>query len=184
MDNYLTTLDDNGRQMINPDYYKNVILDNINLYMQETGIKRNELDANDFLAIFRSLYNTLFKPLQNKPNNEQCNIPYTDYNLNTLFNVYIDICAMYKIHPSVFAFGVLTGITETIIRQYVTSAGLIITNFRRDMLRNELARDKTGRIVLANNDSSYGLEYEKKNTVEREQIRQGLSLNELPQITG
>ena len=57
-----------------------------------------------------------------------------------------------------------------------------MTNLRRELLRNLLADDKTGRIVLANNDASFGLEYEKKNAVERETIKAGLSMGELPQL--
>jgi len=181
--NYLTTTDENNAPMINPDYYRNILTDFINDYMKETETPRNKLTGNDFLAICRKTYNTIFKPDTTQVY-KKCNIPYTEYNINTLYNLYIDICLSYKIHPSMYAFSIMTGLDEGTIYRYVTPSRDETLFLRREMLRNELAQDKFGRVVLANNDSSYGLEYEKKNTVEREQIKQGLSLYDLPQING
>lgn len=187
MDNYLTTLDDNGRQMINPDYYKNIIYDYINLYIQDNEIKKRDIDGNDLLSIFRSVNEKIFINHNKNPNNPaspNSNIPYTTYNIATLYKLYTDISLCYKVHPSLYAFYVLTGIEEDTTKKYLTRAGVDTLNLRREMLRNELAQDKTGRIVLANNDQSYGLEYEKKSALDRETIKQGLSLQDLPKITG
>jgi hypothetical protein len=177
--NYITETDENGQPIINPDYYKNILVDHINEYINTSGIDRNKISGNDFLAIFSQLHNTIFKPDKPLKNNYKCNIPYTTDNISRLLNVYIEICYLYKINPSLFAFSVLTGITEEVVKKYVTLSGLTITNIRREMLRNELYNDRMGRIVLANNDSSYGLEYEKKQAQERETIRQGLTLEDL-----
>lgn len=184
MDNYSLIQEDNNNPAINPDYYKNIINDHIETYLQDNGIKRDKLTANDLLSVYQTIYNHIFKPPKNKPDNAKCNINYTEENITALWEVYINITLSYKVPPSVFAFSVLTGIQEETTKKYVTSARIETLNYRREMLRNELYTDKMGRIVLANNDQSYGLEYEKKNNVEREQIKQGLTLQDLPQITG
>lgn len=180
--NYLMETDENGKNIINPTYYKNIILDNINNYIIETGIERNKLTGNDLLAVFRQTQQTTFKSQQTTFNNYKCNIPYTTTNIDTLMEIYINICFMYKVHPSLFGFSILTGIDEATASKYLTPSRFELLNIRREMLRNDLASDKVGRVVLANNDSSYGLEYERKNTIERETIKQGLSLQELPQL--
>lgn len=185
--NYLTTLDNDNKPMINADYYKNIIIDNIDLYINKTGINRKDLSGNDFLAIYKIINNKVFRITDKNTKNPaapNCNIPYTIYNISTLYNLYTDISLLYKVHPSLYAFYILTGIEEDTTKKYLTRAGVDTLNLRREMLRNELAQDKTGRIVLANNDQSYGLEYEKKSALDRETIKQGLSLQDLPKITG
>lgn len=181
-ENYLQSLDSDNNPMINGDYYRNIIIENINNYIIETGIERKNLTGNDLLAIFRHTQQTIFKPTKKTFPNKTSNIIYSEYNIQTLYNLFIDICITYKVHPSLFAFSILTGIDENTVKIYLTSSQSETLNLRREMLRNELASDKTGRIVLANNDSSYGLEYERKNTIERETIKQGLSLQDLPQL--
>lgn len=180
--NYLQETDENGQNKINIDYYRNIITDYITDYINTSGLDRNKLTGNDFLACFASIHEKVFKPIKPTFTNKKCDIPYTQYNISELLKIYVNICLLYKIHPSLFAFSVLTGITEEIVKKYVTTSSLTISNFRREMLRNDLASDRMGRIVLANNDSSYGLEYEKKNTIERETVRQGLALNDLPKL--
>lgn len=180
--NYLPTQDENGKPMIDPSYYKNIIADRIQAYMEETGTDRTKIDGNDLLTIYRETQEAIFKPSYTPQSNNRCNIPYTPYNIETLFKLYISISTAYKVPPSLFAFSILTGIDEGTTEKYLTLAGFEISNLRREMLRNKLYSDKTGAIVLANNDTSYGLEYEKKNTVERETIKRGLSLQELPQL--
>lgn len=182
--NYLPTVDENGKPMIDPTYYKNIIQDRITAYMQETGTDRNHIDGNDLLAVYRETQQTIFKPPYTPQSNNRCNIPYTPHNIDALFKVYINISTAYKVPPSLFAFSILTGIDEGTTEKYLTLAGFEISNIRREMLRNKLYSDRTGSIVLANNDTSFGLEYEKKNTVERETIKRGLSLQELPQLGG
>lgn len=180
--NYLQETDENGKTKINIDYYRNVITDYITDYINTSGLDRNKLTGNDFLAIFKRIQSQVFKPHKNTFPITRCNIPYTDYNINSLYDLYIDICFIYKVHPSLFQFSVLTGLDESTIHKYVTRSQAETLNIRREMLRNDLSNDRMGRIVLANNDSSYGLEYEKKNTIERETVRQGLALNDLPKL--
>lgn len=186
--NYLPTLDENGKPMIEPSYYKNVIIDHIELYIQENNLDRTKLSNNALVAVSMDIYDSLFSNHHTKTrpndNTPKCNIPYTEYNISTLLELYKNIAVKYGCIPSLFGFSILTGIQEDTTKKYVTPASLEMTNLRRDLLRNLLADDKTGRIVLANNDSSFGLEYEKKNTLERETIKQGLTLQELPQLGG
>lgn len=182
LQNYLTETDENNKPIINVNYYKNAIIDNINNYIYETGIERNKLTGNDLLAVFRQTQQNLFKPQKKAFPPTNTNIPYTTTNIDLLMEMYINICLMYKVHPSVFGFSILTGIDEATTHKYLTPSRFELLNIRREMLRNDLASDKVGRVVLANNDSSYGLEYERKNTLERETIRQGLSLQELPKL--
>lgn len=180
--NFLPELDENGQNKIDVDYYRNVITEYITEYIDTANIDRNKITGNDLLSIFSQIQEKIFKPLKPTFTNKKCDIPYTQYNITELLKIYVNICLVYKVHPSLFSFSILTGITEEIVKKYVTASSLTILNYRREMLRNDLASDRMGRIVLANNDSSYGLEYEKKNTIERETVRQGLALNDLPKL--
>ena len=186
--NYLTTLDENNKPMINPTYYRNIIIDSIESYMKEYDITRDRLTTNDLIAVSVGLFENVFKnPDRNgKPTNPKpkSNIPYTQYNITTLFNIYKSIWLIYKCLPSVYGFSILTGIQEDTIQKYVTTAQPEIVNLRRDLLRNSLYDDRTGRIVLANNDNSFGLEYERKQAIENETIKRGLALGDLPQLNG
>ena len=187
--NYLPELDENGQPMINPTFYKNTITDLIYRYIQETQtdphkptLDINKLTNNNLLAINLYIFETLFKNKQRHHDDNKSNIPYTTNNITELLNIYIDITVSLNCIPSLYGFSKLTGITEETIKKYVTPSSLEILNIRREMLRNELYNDRMGRIVLANNDTSFGLEYEKKNTLERETIKQGLTLQELPRL--
>lgn len=188
--NYLPTQDENGKPMIDPTYYKNIITDHINHFIEESQanpykptIDPDKLTNNQMLTILKYIYQSIFtNPSRAYITDRRCNVPYTDYNINTLYLLYMDIVQSYGCIPSFYGFSSMTGLSEDIIHRYVTSSDSEITNTRREMLRNLLADDKTGRIVLANNDSSFGLEYERKNTVERETIRRGLGVQDLPRL--
>lgn len=180
---YLSEQDENGKPMINPTYYQNIITDYIESYIEQNNIDRNKLNNNNMLSICLDINKAVFTNLnQAYRTDRRANIPYTEYNINTLLRIYVDTVISYGCIPSLFAFSQLTGIDEGTAQKYLTPASIEIVNFRREMLRNLLADDKTGRIVLANNDASFGLEYERKNTIERETIKQGLSLGELPKL--
>ena len=180
---YLSEVDENGKPMIDPAYYQNVITDYIESYIDNNNLDRTKLNNNNMLSICLDINKAVFtNHKQAYSTDRRANIPYTEYNLNTLLRLYVDIVISYGCMPSLFAFSKLTGIDEGTVKKYLTPASIEIVNFRREMLRNLLADDKTGRIVLANNDASFGLEYEKKNITERETIRQGLAVGELPQF--
>ena len=181
--NYLSEPDENGKPRINPLYYKNIIIDYIQRYTEENNINTQSIKNNQMLAICLYIYENIFttnhtKAYKNDPH-PKCNIPYTQYNISNLLSIYKSICLSYGCIPSMYGFSVLSGIDEETVKKYVTPATVEMTNTRREMLRNALSDDRMGRIVLANNDSSYGLEYEKKQAQERETIRQGLTLEDL-----
>lgn len=182
--NYLTTTDENNKPMINPTYYKNILIDYIETYKQENELKK--LTNNDMLSISLTIYENIFTsnhtPTRKNDNTPKNNIPYTPYNISALLDIYKSTWIRYNCVPSLYGFSILTGIAEDTVKKYVTASCVEISNLRREMLRNELYNDKTGRIVLANNDASFGLEYEKKNNIERETIKQGLSIVDLPKL--
>lgn len=184
--NYLSEPDENNKPRINPTYYKNAIIEHIDYYLQVNNIPRDKLNNNIMLSICLDVYESIFSshhiPTRRNDNTPKCNIPYSQYNLTTLLELYKYIMIRYNCIPSLYGLSMLTGIDEDTFKKYVTPASVGMTNCRRELLRNLLADDKTGRIVLANNDSSFGLEYERKNTVERETIRRGLSLGDLPKL--
>ena len=181
--NYLPTTDENNKPMIDPTYYQNIITEYIESYIESNNLDRTKLNNNNMLSICLNINKAVFtNHNQAYRTDRRANIPYTEYNINTLLKIYVDTVISYGCIPSLFAFSQLTGIDEGTTQKYLSPASIEILNFRREMLRNLLADDKTGRIVLANNDASFGLEYERKNTIERETIKQGLSLGELPKL--
>lgn len=185
--NYLSQPDENGQPRINPSYYKTILSDFIDRYMQDNNIQPDKITNNKMLAICQSIYESIFSNHvdKDKPTNptRKCNIPYSQYNIATLLDIYKSTLIKYNCFPSLFGFSILTGIQEETVKRIVTPSQLEILNIRREMLRNALSDDRMGRIVLANNDSSYGLEYEKKNVIERETVKQGLNLTELPKLS-
>ena len=185
-ENYLKEVDENKQAMINPTYYKNIIIDKIENYLHENDLQKSKLTNNNMLSICQEIYETIFTsnhtPTRKNDNTPKCNIPYTQYNISTLLNIYKSTLIKYNCMPSMYGFSILTGISEDTVKKYVTPASVEMTNIRREMLRNELSNDRMGRIVLANNDTSYGLEYEKKQAVDRETIKQGLGVSDLPRL--
>lgn len=186
--NFLTETDENGQNKIDINYYKNTINDLIVRFIEETQnnpykptINADKITNNNMLSICIYIYETLFKREKAYKTDAASNIPYTQYNISALLQLYIDIVQSYGCIPSLYGFSRMTGIDENTVKK-VTPSSIGIVNIRAEMLRNALSDDRMGRIVLANNDSSYGLEYEKKNTIERETVRQGLALNDLPKL--
>lgn len=179
--NYLPEPDEDGQPRIDPDYYRNVINDRIDDFIARKGKDPAKINGNDLMAAFIGIRESIFKQTHAE-RNRRSNIPYTTNNIAALLDIYINIVVERGAHPSLYGFSWLTGIEEKTVKEYVTPAQFAILNIRREMLRNSLADDRMGRIVLANNDSSYGLEYEKKQATDREQIRQLHTANELPQL--
>ena len=187
--NFLTGTDENGKNKIDVSYYRNTINDLIIRYIEESQsnpykptINADKISNNNMLSICIFIYESLFKRDKAYKTDASCNVPYTKYNITSLLNLYIDIVQSYGCIPSLYGFSRMVGIQEDTIKKIVTTSSIEMLNVRREMLRNSLSDDRMGRIVLANNDSSYGLEYEKKNTIERETVRQGLALNDLPKL--
>lgn len=179
---YIDGADEDGKPRIDSDYFKNIILDRITSYMQETGTDRNHIDGNDLLAVYRQTQEAIFKPKQNSFPPVKCNIPYSEYNIGALLDMYVSISTAYKIPPSLYAFSILTGIDEGTVQRYLTPERYEMVKLRREMLGNKLYQNTMGQMAIANHDPSYGLEWEKKSTIERETIRRGLGVQDLPRL--
>ena len=185
--NYLPEPDENGKPRINPTYYKNTINDLIIRYIEDSQtnphkptLNIDKLTNNNMLAISIYIYETLFKNYNQRYKTDAASIiPYTEYNISTLLQIYIDIVTSYGCIPSLYGFSRLSGIDENTIQKMVTPSSIEILNIRREMLRNRLSDDRMGGIVLANNDTSYGLLYTRQNAIESQAIKTGLSLSDL-----
>ena len=174
-------IDSNGN--IKPDYYKNVINDLINQIIIEWDIDKDKLNINRFNGIFNEIGNRIFyTDSQTKNHNKKCNIPYNEYNITSLFYIYKDICYKYNIPMSVYSFGLLTHIEDGTVKKYVTSIESEIINNRREFVRGKLFENNLGVTVLANNDASVGLMYNRQNTIEKSVISRGISFSDLRPI--
>lgn len=181
--NYTGQYDDQNKPIIDKSYYKNIIQDKFTYYLQALGYDQNKLTSNHLNAIFAHIQEDIFKP-HNKPYKtaSNCNIPYSQTNIEILLNIYTTICRDYVCIPSLYGFSLFTGIQEDTIKQYVTASSMEILNARKEYIRNKLADNNLGVTVLANNDTSIGLLYTRQNAIETQAIRQGLSLSDLKPI--
>lgn len=177
----MVNIDNNG--LINPDYYKNAINDLCKRYIDKLYPDEKKITNNHLLAIMPHIYESLFKPDHNLPNNQKCNIPYNEFNISTLYRIYIQLYNDYLCMPSMYSFSRLTGIDESCIDKYVTGARFEIVNNRREFITGKLTETPIGVTVLANNESSVGLMYNRQNMVEKETIKQGLTLNDFIKIS-
>jgi len=171
----------NADGLINPDYYKNVINDTCERVISEL-YPDEKITNNHLLYIMGYIYNSIFKPNKTLINNQKCNIPYNEYNINALFNIYLDLYNKYLCLPSLYSFSCMTGLSEDIIQAYVTEARLEITKNRRDKVQGKLYNSPLGVTVLANNDTDTGLMYNRQNMIERETVKQGLTVNDFVKI--
>lgn len=179
--NYLPEPDENGKPRINPEYYKVTLHEYIERERQERGLEK--ITVNNMLSILISAYDAIFKEHTRRRQGEKCNIIYTPGNIAELLRIYCDEVIRYGVRPSLYQFSRLTGIDEGITQDYLTSAASEMRKICEEMLDGLLFEDRTGRIVLANNSARYGMEFEKKQATDREQIRQLHTANELPQLT-
>lgn len=178
--NYLTEPDEDGKPRIDPDYYKTVLHEYIERERQERGLEK--ITVNNMLSILISAYDAIFRERGSRRQNEKCNIIYTPGNIAELLRIYCDEVIRYGVRPSLYQFSRLTGIDEGVTQDYLTSAASEMRKICEEMLDGLLFEDRTGRIVLANNSARYGMEFEKKQATDREQIRQLHTANELPQL--
>lgn len=178
---FITSLNEDGT--INADYYKNATIDIIEREAQQIGLDPNKLDANRLKSFLRTAYYSLFKPSKPLEGNNACNVPYNSDNITTLFNIYVEICEKYNCIPSMVGFGRYTGLTEETTFKYVTGARLAMTKFRGDFVLNRLSDSPIGNMGLANNDTTTGLMWNRQNIIERETVKQGLTLSDFVQIS-
>lgn len=167
---------------INPDYYKSATLDIIQRTITEYGYNPDKITANHLVALFRACYHALFEPKNNVFCNNKCNIPYNETNITTLYKIYLDICEQYVCMPSNYGFSRYTGIQEDTLLKYVTAARLETQRKRADFIQNKLSDTPIGATVLANNDRETGLMYNRQNLIERETVKQGLTVQDFVKI--
>ena len=167
---------------INTDWYIKAATDIINRGAEERGRDINKIDANEMTPLWRAVYNSLFKPDKRRQHGEGCNIDYNTENISRLIKIYTALAGSYNVIPSVEALELMTGISETIIEQYVTGARLIITKTRKTWVQNALSKFPIGMVTLANNDLDTGLCYNRQNITDRATVNKALSFAELVKI--
>lgn len=172
----------NADGLINPDYYKNSINDLCQRAIFEL-YPDDKITNNHMLAIMDYIYTSLFKPDKPLINNQKCNIPYNEYNISTLFYIYLDLYNKYLCLPSLYSFSRMTGLSEDIIQAYVTAARMEITKNRRDKVQGKLYNSPLGVTVLANNDIDTGLMYNRQNMIDNQTVKQGLTVNDFVKIS-
>ena len=173
----------NADGFIDYNFYKNACIDIIERVADERGYDVYKLNANQLKSLLRECYYSLFQPEKTTFCNYKCNIPYNTDNITTLLDVYTSICEKYNCIPSLFGFERFSGITEDSTMKYVTASRLELIKLRKDYIQNKLTETPVGVIALANNDVDSGLMYNRQNIVERETIKQGLSLNDFVKIS-
>ena len=179
MDNTVN-LDQDG--FLNYSYYKNATLDIISRQATQDNIDLSRITSNQLRACFRSCYYALFKPDNTSFNNYSCNIPYSEKNINILFNIYIEVCERFSCIPSLYGFSRYSGIDEDTTQKYVTGARFEMVKSRKDYIQNSMSNSQVGVITLANNDSDSGLMYNRQNLIDHETVKQNLTLNDIRQL--
>ena len=174
-------ISDNGD--INATYYKQATLDIINRTIQEYNYNPEKITSNHLIALLRACYHALFEPTNTDWCNHRCNIPYTENNISILYNIYLDICEQYICIPSNYGFYRYTGIKEDTLLKYVTASRLETQQKRANFIQNKLSENPIGIVTLANNDKDTGLLYNRQNMIEKETIKQGLTLNDFVKIS-
>ena len=174
-------LDDNNR--LNRAYYFNATVDIIEREAQNENYDLTKINANKLRAYLRVCYHSLFEPEQKTIHNYASIIPYNEDNILILLNIYIEVCEHYSCIPSLIGFERYSGIQEDTVKKYVTRATSLLCKMRKDFVQNKLSDTPIGVTVLANNDSDTGLMYNRQNMIERETVKQGLTLNDFVKIS-
>ncbi|MCR4751653.1 MAG: hypothetical protein K5852_05085 [Eubacterium sp.] len=117
---------DNGAQV-----YEHRIYEIVDQYLDGalTDAERDEpkIDSTLFTGLLHRIYTAIFKPsLTNKPINTYQNVRQNsilDYNdigtLDHLFDIYCDLCAKYRMCPSLLQFGSMIGLSKETINDFI-----------------------------------------------------------------
>lgn len=167
---------------INESYYLNACLDIIQRGLEQRGIDPDKVTTNQMTYHFDECYKALFKPEKPLINNQTNNLPYNTINIERLINIYLSICSIYNLLPSVYVFTRFSGLTEETMEGYVTRGRLIIGKHRKNFVQNRLNDSPVGVIALANNDIDTGLLYTRQNIVAHATVKKALSFNDLKAI--
>lgn len=174
----IQNIDSNGD--INTAYYDNAIRDAVNRYINEFGYDHNKLTSINLYAIMGKVCKSIFKPIDGKY--KLSNIPYTENNIRSLLNIYIDIAYDYSCLPSLRCFSRMVGIEEDTIVSYVTNARSLIGKERKEYTINRLNESNLGILTLANHEQSIGLMYNRQNIIDHASVKQSLHMNDLIQL--
>ena len=180
MSDCITNLDSDGN--INESYYNNAIRDLTKRYLTELYPETTKYTSNHLLAVMSHIYDSLFRPDKTYPNNPKLNIPYTVYNITTLYKLYVSLYNDYLCIPSLYSFSRMTGLDEATIEKYVTGVRFELVNNRKEMIQNKLYETPIGVTVLANNEESVGLMYNRQNMIDKQTVSRNISLSDIRQI--
>ena len=149
-------------------------------YFEDRGIdpQHDKIPQTKFYAVWKYIYNKLFKPDRNtvRYNNKNSKIDYNNIEeLNNICNIYIDLCFEYNIMPCQYGFYRLTGITRDTLNRWKKGASRSaeeegassphsdivkkIDDAYKAYARAGMADTPVGQITLANNDEELGLLY-------------------------
>ena len=173
---------------IDTEYYIDASIKIMNEAAEERGQNPRRINTNDAFALYRRVYNALFKPYKRRTGAERaiyepgCRIEYNPENMRRLLEVYRVLCSEYDSLPSADGAAWLTGIAIETFDKYVTGARMFIQNIRKDNIQNKLQSFPIGVVTLANNDLDTGLCYTRQNIADRATVNKALSFNDLVKI--
>lgn len=176
---------------INTDYYINAAIDIMNRGAEERGQNPRQINTNDAFALYRRVYNALFRPEHRRLATADggaarflpgCNVTYNTENLLRLMNIYRALCIEYDSLPSVDGLTLLTGVDMASYEKYVTGARQFVQNIRKDNIQNKLQSFPIGIVTLANNDIDTGLCYNRQNITDRATVSKALNFSDLVRI--
>ena len=180
MSDCITNIDSNGN--INESYYNNAIRDLTKRYLTELYPETTKYTSNHLLAVMSHIYDSLFRPDGSLLYNQKSNIPYTTNNIQILFNIYIKLYNDYLCLPSLYSFSRMTGISEDALERYLTAGKSEVSKTRKEMVQNKLYETPIGVTVLANNEESVGLMYNRQNMIDKQTVSRNISLSDIRQI--
>lgn len=150
-------------------------------FLSDGGVDVDNFEAitkikhSTFESALRHVYKKLFQPDHTQLNNQLSLLPYDDLEvLDRLITIYNDLCMMCDKTNGLYGFSSLTGYALRTLEGWAVDElnparmqqVKKLTETRKHLFRNMLSDDRTGRIVLANNDRELGLEYERSKAQE------------------
>lgn len=175
------------------EVYENQIESLFLQYFEERKIDIKDSDTckgipqTRFLSAWKYIYNLLYKPDSStvRYNNKNSKIDYSDIGeINSICDIYIDLCFEYNIKPSQYSFSRLTGISRDTLNSWdngssrgssdaegagieikanLTHSDIVkkIKDAQQEWYKSNLSDTTVGQITLANNDEEIGLMYAK-----------------------
>jgi hypothetical protein len=173
---------------IDTEWYINAAMDIMNRGAEERGQNPRHINTNDAYALYRRVYNALFRPAKiwERGSGELfergCNVEYCPENIRRLIDIYHALCIEYDSLPSVDGIEYLTGCAVKTMEQYLTGARSFVQNIRKNAIQNKLQSFPIGVVTLANNDIDTGLCYTRQNIADKATVNKALSFSDLVKI--